>query len=141
MSSRPFFAEVGRLLDPPRKSRKRLAGAMLINLLLIAVVASPALAGAVEGRTKPTLQIAPARYGPVGSIMEASWLAPERIETNAGLEGAPPLPLHRFEFPPEEFSFLLVEYSSPIRIVRNEMLFRFEAPGAGKALVSCEFIF
>ena len=44
-------------------------------------------------------------------------------------------------FPPEEFSFLLVEYSSPIRVVKNEMLFRFEAPGAGKMLVSCEFIF
>jgi hypothetical protein len=119
----------------------RLLGAMIVHLLLFAVVATPALAEEVEGRTKPTLQIAPARYGPTGSIMEASWLAPERIETDAALASAPPPVLPRFEFPPEEFSFLLVEYSSPIRIVRNEMLFRFEAPGAGKALVSCEFIF
>lgn len=45
------------------------------------------------------------------------------------------------EFPPEEFSFSLVEYSTPIRVVENEMLFRFELPGVGRALVSCEFIF
>ena len=116
-------------------------GAMVLNLLLVAAAATPAQAGGVEWRTKPTLQIAPARYGPMGSIMEARWLAPERIETDSALEDAPPPALHRFEFPPEEFSFLLVEYSSPIRVVKNEMLFRFEAPGAGKMLVSCEFIF
>ena len=141
MPGRPLFAEVGRLLYPPRKSKTRLMGAMVLNLLLVAVAATPVLAGEVEGRTKPTLQIAPARYGPMGSILEASWLAPERIEMDSALEGTRPLSVHRFEFPPEEFSFLLVEYSSPIRVVKNEMLFRFEAPGAGKTLVSCEFIF
>jgi len=141
MPGRPLFAEVGRLRYPPRKFRTRLPGAVIFHLLLVAVLATPALAEESESRAKPTLQIAPARYGPTGYIMEASWLAPERIETHSGLERAPSTVVHRFEFPPEEFSFSLVEYSSPIRVVKNEMLFRFEAPGVGKTLVSCEFIF
>lgn len=45
------------------------------------------------------------------------------------------------EFPEEEFSFSLVEYSTPLRVAQSEMLFRFELPGVGRALVSCEFIF
>ena len=141
MPGRPLFAEVGRLQHPPKKSRKRLKGAMLLSALLIAGVWAPAWAGETEGRTKPTLQISPVRYGPIESILEARWVGPEKIQMHSVRDASSPLGSHRLEFPPEEFSFMLVEYSSPIRVVKNDMLFRFEAPGVGKALVSCEFIF
>ncbi len=45
------------------------------------------------------------------------------------------------EFPPEEFSFVLVGYTRELRVVDMDMLFRLEAPGADRSLVSFEFIF
>lgn len=126
---------------PPSDWRVLLRGSLVLNLLLIACLANPAYATEMQPTNWPKLQVSPARYGPDGSVLEMIWLAPEKTHGDSALARAPEFKSFLPEFPPEEFSFSLVEYSSMIRVVENDMLFRFEAPGVGRSLVSCEFIF
>ncbi|MEE3328409.1 MAG: hypothetical protein VX252_13810 [Myxococcota bacterium] len=114
---------------------------MTLNLLLIAFLASPVQATEIEHTNWPKLQVGPARYGPNDSLLEMRWVAPQKIHSDISLQPARAFKSNLPEFPPEEFSFSLVEYSSLIRVAENDLIFRFEAPGIGRALVSCEFIF
>ena len=118
-------------------------GLWALSLLLIAFLASPSPSQATEMESTrwPRLQVGPSRYGPDQSVLEMTWLAPEKFQESSPLDRSRPFKLHIPEFPAEAFSFSLVEYSSMIRLVENDLLFRFEAPGIGRSLVSCEFIF
>ena len=129
------------MLRPPRKCRAGAMGLWALSLLLIAFLASPSQATEMESTRWPRLQVGPSRYGPDQSVLEMTWLAPEKFQESSPLDRSRPFKLHIPEFPAEAFSFSLVEYSSMIRLVENDLLFRFEAPGIGRSLVSCEFIF
>ena len=129
------------MLRRPRERRTYWVGLWALPLLLAALLATPAQATDMEAKSWPRLQVRPARYGPDAQVLELSWLAPEKIYPESPLSRKRPFKSRIPEFPPEAFSFSLVEYSSPIRLVENDMLFRLEAPGIGRSLVSCEFIF
>ena len=129
------------MLRPPRKCRAGGLGLWVLTLFQIIFLASSTQATEVQSTNWPQLQIAPSRYGPDDAVLEMVWLAPEKIQTSSALDRDRSFKLHIPEFPAEEFSFSLVEYSSVIRLVENDLLFRFEAPGIGRSLVSCEFIF
>ena len=126
---------------PPWDWRVLLRDAGVLNLLLIACWANPTLATERLPTNAPELQVSPSRYGPDGSVFELTWMAPPKIYGESDLTREPRFKSFIPEFPPEDFSFSLVEYSSMIRVVENDMLFRLEAPGVGRSLVSCEFIF
>ena len=126
---------------PPWDWRVLLRGAGVLSLILIACRANPSLATERLPTNGPELQVSPSRYGPDGSVFELSWVAPAKIYGESDLAREPRFKSVIPEFPPEDFSFSLVEYSSMIRVVENDMLFRLEAPGVGQSLVSCEFIF
>ena len=129
------------MLRPPKECRAAGMGLLALALLLIAFLASPTQATEMESTHWPRLQVGPSRYGPDEVVLEMIWLAPEKIQESSALARNRPFKLQIPEFPEEAFSFALVEYSSMIRLVENDLLFRFEAPGIGRSLVSCEFIF
>ena len=129
------------MLRPPRECRAGRKGLRALTLLLIAFLATPTHATELDPANGPRLMVGPSRYGPDEAVLEMTWLAPEKIQASPALGRDKPFKVQIPEFPPEAFSFSLVEYSSVIRLVENDLLFRFEAPGIGRSLVSCEFIF
>lgn len=116
----------------------RLAGPIALHLLAVSL-AGAAAGNAIES-TEPASQAGSAFAGAIGLIEPAPWLAVPTSSKLRELRQAdfrpPPI-----EFPSEAFSFSLVEYSTPIRVVDIDMMFHLEAPGTGRSLVSCEFIF
>ncbi|MAI79747.1 MAG: hypothetical protein CL917_12450 [Deltaproteobacteria bacterium] len=128
---------------PPKRAAKGKVGWAGFVLLGVVWLGLAGLAQANELiRPHTTLEEAPSWYegNDFDLIDDSLWrvLAEGQDSSMASSRSFSPAV---FEFPQQEFSFTLVEYSSPIRVVENEMLFRFEAPGVGRALVSCEFIF
>lgn len=107
---------------------------LIFLVIFVAGSSSGNSSGNAEGQPGPALQ------SELSFSEPAAWLAEAPPSKLAELQKARFLP-PPIEFPAEEFSFVLVGYTREIRVVDVDMLFRLEAPGLHRSLVSFEFIF
>ncbi|MFP6640167.1 MAG: hypothetical protein VCC04_07980 [Myxococcota bacterium] len=120
-------------------SRTDQAGRIALPLLLILT------AGVASGNTLESPELVPevaAAWERDFDVLEpASWLVELRPSESIEVRRPHLRPPPPIEFPPEEFSFVLVGYTREIRVIDIDMFMRLEAPGVDRSLVSLEFIF
>lgn len=123
----------------PERSWSRSVGWWVAAVLMITLGGTPAQSDTVElpGLTHSIWFDSNERDGEQVPSQSLSVVSSAELADADAPDFRPPL----IEFPKQEFSFSLVEYSTPLRVAQSEMLFRFELPGVGRALVSCEFVF